>query len=548
MKKAFLQGLVSRSWIAVTAAAAGLSLVAGAAAVQGEPRSSIHPYLEVQQVATMDFDTGEVLTYTGIGGGIDANISTRRVQAMVSANYQRRVGWNDRLEDQNVISGMAAVHVDAVPGLLAFDAGAMAARTHADVRFPVPTARTIDSAGIAEVYSAYAGPTLSTRAGPVAVNASYRLGYVKVDDHSLAGTGLPPGAPRVDRYSSSTVHNATVSVGMAPGELPFGWTVGAGYVREDMNRLDSNFEGKYVRGDVVFPVSPTLAVTGGIGYETMRGSQRDFLRDPATGLPVLGPGGNLIPDPSRPRLKTIDQDGEMWDVGFIWRPTRRTELQARGGWRYGGESFTASLSHKINAHSALNASIYDGVSSFGRLLIADLNGLPTNFKAPSNGVGLSGPGCVFGNDPGTGACFGDAFQSISNFNFRNRGASIRYSAGRGPWTMGLGGGYANRKYLAPDSNIFALRGVTDQSFSLQGNLGRRLTRTSGFDVDAYASWFDTGLADSDNSFGAGLTGRYYRNIFRDRLQAQVSAGLYTTQAGEFDAAYGSILFGLRYTF
>jgi hypothetical protein len=545
MKKALFQRLTGRSWLAV-AAAAGLSLIAGAVAVQGEPRTSVHPYLEIQQVATADFDRGEVLTYTGVGGGVDAAVATRRVQAMISANYQHRIGWNDRINDHDVVSGLAAVHVDAVPGLLAFDAGAMAARTHADIRLPVPTARTIDSANIAEIYSAYAGPTLTTHAGPVTVGASYRLGYVKVDDHSLAGTGLPTGAPRVDRYSSSTVHNASVSVGMEPGRLPFGWTVGAGYVREDMNRLNSKFEGKYVRGDVVVPVSPTLAVTGGIGYESLQGSQQDFLRDPATGLPLLTPGGNLIPDPSRPRLKTIDQDGEMWDVGLLWRPSRRTELQARAGWRYGGKSFTALLSHKIDAHSALNAQIYDGVSSFGRLLIADLNGVPTSFKTPSNG--FTGPGCVFGNDPGTGACFGDAFQSISNFNFRNRGATLRYSAERGVWTMALGAGYANRHYLAPDSSLFALHGVTDQSFTLQGNLGRRLTRTSGVDLDAYAAWYDSGLAGSDSSFGAGLTGRYYRNIFRDRLQAQIAAGLYTTQAGEFDASFGSILLGLRYTF
>src|SRR3712207_4557208 len=99
----------------------------------------------------------------------------------------------------------------------------------------------------------------------------------------------------------------------------------------------------------------------------------------------------------------------MWDVGFIWRPSRRTELQARGGWRYGGESFTASLSHRIDARSSLNAAIYDSVSSFGRLLITDLSGLPVRFQPPSNGT-LTGAGCVFGNDPGTGACFGDAFQ------------------------------------------------------------------------------------------------------------------------------------------
>ncbi|HYW15221.1 MAG TPA: hypothetical protein VE891_03575, partial [Allosphingosinicella sp.] len=514
-----------------------VSLLAGAAAVQGEPRTSIHPYLEVQQVATMDFDRGEVLTYTGVGGGIDASVATRRVQATISANYQHRIAWDDRVSDSNVVNGLAAVHVDAVPGVLAFDAGAMAARTHADIRRPVPAARTIDSADVAEIYSAYAGPTLTTHAGPVAIGASYRLGYVKVDDNSLAGAGLPAGAPRIDRYSSSVVHNATVSFGMEPGRLPFGWTVGGGYVREDMNRLDSNFEAKYVRGDVVYPVSPTLAVTAGVGYETMQGSQQDFRRGPG-GLPVLTPGGNLIADPSRPRLKTVDQDGTMWDAGIIWRPSPRTELQARGGWRYGGESFTASLSHKINARSAFNASIYDSVSSFGRLLIADLNGLPTKFKAPSSGS-LTGAGCVFGNDPGTGACFGDAFQSISNFNFRNRGINAQYSAARGPWTMGLGAGYANRKYLAPDSSVFALNGVTDQSFSLAGNLGRRLTRSSGYDLDGYAAWFDSGITDTDSSFGAGLTGRYYRNVFRDRLQAQIAAGLYTSQAGEFDASYGS---------
>jgi hypothetical protein len=334
---------------------------------------------------------------------------------------------------------------------------------------------------------------------------------------------------------------------MEPGRLPFGWTVGGGYIREDMNRLDARFEGKYVRGDVVVPVSPTLAVTGGVGYEKLQGSQRDFLRDPATGLPLITPGGNLIADPSAPRLKTVDQDGEMWDVGILWRPSPRTELQARAGWRYGGESFTALLSHKINSHSALNAQIYDGVSSFGRLLLDDLSGLPTKFKAPSHN-GFGGPGCVFGNDPGTGRCFDDALQSISNFNFRNRGATVRYSAGRGPWTMGVGAGYANRKYLASDGSFLGLHGVTDQSFSLEGDISRRLTRTSGVDLDAYAAWFDSGLADTDSSFGAGLTGRYYRTIFRDRLQAQISAGLYTSQAGEFDASYGSLLFGLRYTF
>ncbi|HEX8513563.1 MAG TPA: hypothetical protein VF688_10725, partial [Allosphingosinicella sp.] len=100
MKQALLQRLTARRWIGV-AAVASASLLAGAAAVHGEPRTSIHPYLEVQQVATMDFDRGEVLTYTGVGGGIDASVSTRRVQATISYNYQRRIGWNEGLEDDD---------------------------------------------------------------------------------------------------------------------------------------------------------------------------------------------------------------------------------------------------------------------------------------------------------------------------------------------------------------------------------------------------------------------------------------------------------------
>ena len=102
---------------------------------------------------------------------------------------------------------------------------------------------------------------------------------------------------------------AALSVGMDTGKgLPFGWTVGAGWNREDAERLDSDFEGKYVRGDVVVPVSPHLAVTGGIGYEGMTGSQQDILRD-AGGVPIVTPGGDLIADPNAPRLLAYDQSG-----------------------------------------------------------------------------------------------------------------------------------------------------------------------------------------------------------------------------------------------
>ncbi|PSJ39864.1 porin family protein [Allosphingosinicella deserti] len=523
--------------------------IAGSASVNGAGRTSVHPYLQIEQVLTADFNDGDVLTYTGVGGGVEASYEGRRVTATISYDYQRRIGWNGDVEDDDSHSGLAAVHFDAVPGVLSLDAGAMAARASADPRQPVPNFRAADN-GAAEVYSAYAGPTLSTHAGPLNVNAAYRLGYVYVDDDSLAGGDFQANQARFDRYTSSTVHNLTASVGMDPGALPFGWTVGGGYVREDMNRLDAAFEGKYARADVVVPVSPTLAVTGGIGVEDQKSSLQNFRRD-AGGLPVIDANGRLIADPSRPRLVAYDESGLIWDAGILWRPSPRTELQARVGHRYGGTTFLGSLEHRINRSYALSASIYDNVSSFGRLLVTDLAGVPRGFdqrRDPMTGGPIGIGGCTFGNDPGTGTCFDDALRSIESFNFRNRGANILLSGGRGPWSFGVGASYDTRRYLAPPDSSFILEGVTDKNLSLSASATRELTRTSSFGVGAYAGWFDSGIPGDGSSFLTGVTANYERRLFADNIRAHVAAGLYTSQAGEFDSTVGSLLFGLSYAF
>jgi hypothetical protein len=354
----------------------------------------------------------------------------------------------------------------------------------------------------------------------------------------------------VPRYDSSTVQEANASIGMDTHQSAIGWTIGTGWDRENMNRLDSSYDGKYVQGNVVVPLSSTFAATGGVGYEKIEASQQDFVRD-ASGQPVLTRNGNLIGDPARKRLLTLDTSGLIWDVGVIWRPSVRTELQARAGRRYGSTTVTASFEHKINKNYAFSAYIYDNVSSFGRLLIADLSGVPTDFKAP--GAGGLAPvtgfgGCVFGVNPGSGACFDNALQSLNNFNFRNRGGGILLSGGRGPWTFGIGAGYANHRYLAPPDAAFAVSGVTEQSFTVDAGIQRKLGRTSGIDFDAFAAWYDSGLLATPSSFSAGLTGTYYRSFFTERLQGQVSAGVYNSHGDHFDSTFGSLLLGLRYTF
>ncbi|MDQ4088325.1 MAG: hypothetical protein M3177_10010, partial [Pseudomonadota bacterium] len=101
-----------------------------------------------------------------------------------------------------------------------------------------------------EVYSAYAGPSVSTQAGPVNVNAAYRLGYVAVDDDTGVGRGR-------DEHGNAVAHAATASAGVAPGPLPVGVGVHAGYQRTDSDgEFDHEFEGAYVRAEVVVPVGP----------------------------------------------------------------------------------------------------------------------------------------------------------------------------------------------------------------------------------------------------------------------------------------------------
>ena len=548
MKLAFI-GARALGALGLCGLAAGLGLAVAAPAQRA--RTAVVPYLEVQQVLSADLNEGDVLTYTALAAGVDVRSSTRRLDAQLSYRYERRIAWDDELADEDVHTGLAAMRAELVPDMLTMNAGALATRARADGRGPIFGFSTADSPNLVDVYSVYAGPDFSTSSGPVDVAASYRLGYVKVDDHSLAGLPLPPGVPVYDRYDSSTNQTAKVSVGMAPGMLPFGWTASAGYAREDVDRLDQEYEAAFVRGDILLPVSHTLALTAGAGYERIESSQQDVVRGP-DGVPIVTPGGRLVADPSRPRLLAYDQRGFIWDAGVIWRPSRRTEVQARVGRRYGDTAFTGSFKHQINAAYAISGSVYDSVDSFGRVVIADLARVPTNFRVGRNplnpGAGGLG-GCVFGNDPGSGVCLDDAFQAISGSNFRHRGANVLLSGGRGPWSMGLGAGYSQRKYLTPDVfNGFALERFTDENFNVSGYINRDLSRTSSASLDAYASWFDSGALGSETSFGTGITGSYRRSFLLDRLEMQAAAGLYTTDSGPFDSSVVQALIGLRYSF
>jgi len=511
-----------------------LGPVALAAPAHAEKR--ISPYIEVGQIVEADLaNGGDVLTYTAVSAGLEATVRNARTEVQISYRYERRFDYDSNVDVNDTHTGLARIHQQLVPNLLSLEAGGIATRSRVDMRGAAPQPGASSSDNMTQIYSAYVGPTLSTSLGELDIGAAYRFGYTKVED--VTTLRLPTGQERLDGYDDATGHLATASIGMRPGDLPFGWQVSGGFERERAGQLSQHYEGKYVRGDVTVPLSPSLAVVGGVGYEDIEISQRDALRGP-NGAPVIGSDGRFVTDPASPRQIAYDQDGLIYDAGVMWRPSPRTQLELRAGRRYGGTTVFGSFNHQLSPASSVSVVIYDGVESFGRLLQDNVSRLPTSFNVAGSRFGGGLNGCVFGSGGGAGGgaggCLDDVFQSINTANFRNRGITAMYSASRGPTSIGIGGGYAQRKYFAPViGNAFSLNGVKDESWFAQAYYGYALTDHSGVDFNAYLDYYKSGIAGSTNVLGAGASGTYYHNFSRN-LSASATGSLYSTDQSGFD--------------
>ena len=399
-----------------------------------------------------------------------------------------------------------------------------------------------------KLHSASVGPTVATHAGPAAIGATYRYGYTKVT--APGATGVTPGQPRLDYYDDSHSHTAGVSAGVSPGTvLPVGVTVAAGYTREDAGQLAQRYEGKYVRGDVLAPVSRTVALEGGVGYEKIEISQRDALLA-ANGQAVTDARGRYVTDPNSPRRLAYLTDGLIWDAGVVWRPSPRTVLEARVAHRYSWMTYTGSLGWQMSSRSSLNVGVYDGIESFGRQLTDGLSRLPTSFSTANDPFGVQTASCAYGTSDtsGAGGCLNRVFQSVNTANYRARGVDAVLSVNAGPTRFGAGIGYANRRYIVPVTGTgFSLDGVTDQSYYAQLFASHQLTPTSGIDGTLFGTWYDSGIDGAPSTFGSGATGSYYRTF--GRLGTTASVGLYSfDQDGGANDVTAQALLGMSYRF
>lgn len=483
-------------------------------------RLAVAPYIELDQtfVANLKGGTNDVLTYTTAAAGVDVAVSTRRAEAQANLRYEHQFGWNRYTRDQDLLSGIARGSYELVPQALRIEGGALASRVRGGAYSGAYGSLPGAGNQTRSIYSFYAGPTLATHAGDLSVNAAYRFGYTKVDNnYGLSGTEI--GA--LGGYDHSTSHIARASVGMQPGELPFGWALGAGYERENVDALDQRYEDKWLRSDFTLPVSPTLALVGGVGYEKLQISQRQVVTD-ADGNPELDSKGRYVLDMTVPRLMAYDTDGIIWDVGVLWRPSRRTSLEARVGRRYDSMHYIGNFRWQISPEDLFQLGYFDTIDSFGRSMNNGLAALPTSFETMRNPFSGELTGCVSGQS-GTN-CLNDTLAAISASNYRYRGVAAQFTHNANRWNWGAALGYSQRKFLAPSESIFAaVNGQKDYYYFAQLFGARRLDAYSTLGGSLYASHSDrAGYGGAVTDAGGYVT---YGRLFGRRLMGRAALGL-----------------------
>jgi hypothetical protein len=131
-----MKALASLKRLALGALATAFAL--GSSPALAEVKTHVSPYIELQQVFSANIDDGDVLTYTNVAAGVDAGLSTRRVQAQISYRYDRYISWENDSPDGDTHTGIAQLNADIIPNLLKANAGALATRSRGRRRRAVP--------------------------------------------------------------------------------------------------------------------------------------------------------------------------------------------------------------------------------------------------------------------------------------------------------------------------------------------------------------------------------------------------------------------------
>ncbi|WBO24118.1 porin family protein [Sphingomonas abietis] len=522
-----------------------LALVAAPAAA----RTTITPYIEVQQVFTADLSghDQDAVTYTGLSAGVDATLDGKHVQGQIDYRYDHYFAWSHKYQDSDVHQGLGVLVYQPTPEL-SFNAAGIATRTSGNYGRRAPAFIAGDTSNTQQIYSAQVGPSYATNFGDLAFNADYRFAWTRASDGD-GSLDLGPGQPVLQDNFTTTDHVVDASIGTKPGGLglPVGLTLSGGASRDQIHFLGGRMDDYYGRADITVPITPAIAAVGGVGYERNRAGQDAILTD-ADGNAILDDKRHLQGDHSKKRLLSYDQDGLIWDVGVLWRPSARTSLEVRGGKRWGETVVTGHFQHQIDPNSTVEVVAYDDVTSFGRQLSSGVGSLPSNFSSFAAPIPTTLAGCVFGANGGQGGCL-PALSSASSDFYRSRGVYANWSTSHGLWTYGIGVDYDHRHYLQPDfgPTIANLNAANSQSVTANGVAVRKLTPVSSVSFTGVGGWYDDDALNSSSYWVYGGALSYYRG-FGEHLSGTASVSIFSGSGeNRSNDVVGTGMVSVRYT-
>lgn len=512
----------------------------------GQDRAvTIRPYIEVSQVLTAQLSPqSDQVTFTQVAAGVDTNVRGRNSGASVSVRYERNISYGDDTVDTDTVSGIARGYLSVIPQSLTLQAGALASRSRVDGGGAVSANPLASDDVTSQIYSAFIGPDFKTRAGALEIAGNAQVGYNRFESNNAV---FDSAGNQVDVFDDSVTYSGRAAIGTAPGDLlPVGVAVSAGGSQEELSNLDQRTRDLYVRGDVTVPVTPSIALVGGVGYEDVEVSSRDALRD-AEGNPIFGDDGRLVTDSASPRLVAFEVDGLLWDVGVLWRPSARTSLEARVGRRYDSTTYYGTFSYVPSERSSFAVNVYDGISGFGGVLNNSISQLSSDFQVQRNPLSGDFGGLVQGND---GVGLVNPLGSVRSSAFRGRGVAASYQQSIGRLNTAIGIGYDRRSFIAAEGSALAgVNGVVDESYYVTGTVSTDIGRSGTFAANAYANMFKTNGDENGDLTAFGASAAYNRTIAgRLSARAAVAVDYIDSEFSDEDFANASALLGLRYDF
>ncbi|WP_340316788.1 porin family protein [Rhizorhabdus argentea] len=527
-----------------------LGLLAGSAfcGAAHADRPEFGAFLDLQQFGEMQLSGagGDDVTYSEVSGGATGRINNRRIVASASYRLSYRIPETGDISKSVSQDGVMRLQANVIDEWLTVDSGAIATRSRVAAGGAAPQFDSANPKNLTQTYSVFVQPSVVHRIGDLSVTASYRYAYTQNESGSTGGvlTGLP-----ADRFDNSKAQQGNLSLGMDNSSLPFDWSVSSQYRRENISNLARHFRAFSTTAEVKVPITDFVALVTSGGYEQTRTSQRRALVDPLTGLPVLGKGGRFVVDPASPRLLTYDMDGLVGDAGIIWKPSRRTRLEARAGYRYGGLSMSGLLEMHPSERSGVTMVVTDRIESFGQGVSGGLADAPANLDlGQSLDPASSYQHCLFGKSPGTGRCIGGALGQASANTYRERAASLIFNHRMRKWSFATSLGYSRRTYIDDPGTLFSLDGVVDQSFFGDVVLTGQLTRNSGVSFSFSGNLFKNGQVGASDVLSGSFSSNYYRTFGRG-IRAQASLAVESSkQDGVTADVSGRAQLGVQYQF